>query len=129
MPYQITWESRGVFKKLSGYVSAEEYGHSVDVVQGDVRFDELRYIIVDATGITGDDFTDEILDEIACLKHVAHRSNTQCPVAFIVTSGRLARMITQATLSLRKMMAIAVVPDVGDARRWFHDLRHGSVHL
>lgn len=128
MPYQITWESRGVLKKLSGFVSAEEYGQSVDVVQSDARFDELRYIIVDATGITADDFTNEKLDEIACLKHVAHRSNTQCPVAFIVTSGRLARMILQATLSIRKMMTIAIVPEVEDARRWFRDLRRGSIY-
>ncbi|SDI28085.1 hypothetical protein [Propionivibrio dicarboxylicus] len=128
MSYEITWESRGVFKKLSGYVSADEYGQSVDVVQTDARFDELRYIIVDATGITGDDFTGEKLDEIACLKHVAHRSNTQCPVAYIVTSGRLARMIMQATLSIRKLMTIAIFPSVEDARHWFLALRHGTAH-
>lgn len=126
MPYQITWESRGVFKKLSGFVSADEYDQSVDVVQTDARFDELRYIIVDATGITEDDFTEDKLNEIACLKHVAHRSNTQCPVAYVVTSGRLARMILQATLSIRKMMTIAIVPSVEDARNWFLDLRHGT---
>jgi len=128
MSYEITWESRGVFKKLSGFVSAEEYGQSVDVVQTDARFDELRYIIVDATGITDDDFTDEKLDELACLKHVAHRSNAQCPVAYIVTSGRLARMITQATLSIRQRVTIAIFPSVDDARGWFLALRHGAAY-
>lgn len=126
MSYEITWEPRGVFKKLSGFVSADEYGQSVDVVQTDARFDELRYIIVDATCITADDFTDEKLGEIACLKHVAHRSNTQCPVAYIVTSGRLARMIMQATLSIRRMMTIAIFASVDDARTWLLALRHGG---
>jgi hypothetical protein len=119
MPCQVTWEERGVYQRLFGFVSAREYSDSIQTIQSDARFDDLRHVIVNCSELTGDDFTDENLGEIAILGHVAHLSNVNCPVAFVVTSARLAELIRRNFVDeLQGIVEIAVVPSVREARDW-----------
>lgn len=47
MPFELTWEGRGVYKRFSGRVTYEEYARSQEMVLGDARTDDLHYIIND----------------------------------------------------------------------------------
>ena len=52
MAYEIIWEPEGVIRQFSGNVSAREFIQSVEQVQGDSRYDEMRYIINDFSAAT-----------------------------------------------------------------------------
>lgn len=47
MPFDLVWETRGVFRKYFGDFTAEEFLRSFRIVHGDERFDGLRYVIND----------------------------------------------------------------------------------
>ena len=47
MTCETIWENKGVLKRLSGHVSADEFVHSVEAIQADPRFDDIRYVIND----------------------------------------------------------------------------------
>ena len=129
MPCAVTWQTRGVQQRLFGYVTAREYAESVDAIQRDARFDDLRYIVVDCTGITGDDFDEDKLAEIATLGHVAHLSNVACPVAFVITAERIAALIRKLFVeALRDVMDIAVVATHEQAHAWFDSLAQPRPH-
>lgn len=52
MPYDLTWERHGVYKKFSGKVTAEEFMESSSIVYNDPRFDRLLYTINDFLDVT-----------------------------------------------------------------------------
>lgn len=125
MSCQVTWEERGAYQRLSGFVSAREYEQSIRSIQGDARFDDLRQVIVDCRDMTGDDFTEENLAEIAIVGHVAHLSNVNCPVAFVVAAPRLEALIRKLFVdTLRDVMDIAIFDTPEQARTWLDTLRH-----
>jgi hypothetical protein len=45
MAYEIVWEPEGVVSQFAENVSAREFIRSVEKVQGDSRFDDMRYVI------------------------------------------------------------------------------------
>jgi hypothetical protein len=125
MPCEVAWEERGVYQRLSGFVSAREYEQSIRSIQGDARFDDLRQVIVDCLDMTGDDFSEENLAEIAIVGHVAHLSNVNCPVAFVVTTPRLEALIGKLFVdALRDVMDIAILDSPEGAQAWLGALRH-----
>jgi hypothetical protein len=47
MPYQITWEDRGLVAKFTGPCSIKDVLHSYEAIGRDPRFDDLLYQIFD----------------------------------------------------------------------------------
>ena len=47
MPYEMTWEPRGVYKRFHGVVPFQEYMRSQERVLADPRADDIRYVIND----------------------------------------------------------------------------------
>jgi hypothetical protein len=45
MPYTLSWEPRGVYRKYFGDVSIAERAHSLERICADPRFDDLCYTI------------------------------------------------------------------------------------
>jgi hypothetical protein len=45
MPYTLSWEPRGVYRKYFGDVSIAERAHSLERICADPRFDDLFYTI------------------------------------------------------------------------------------
>lgn len=100
MPYELTWEPSGVYRRYFGVVTIAERGASFDAICGDWRFDSLRYTITDYLAVTQYDVTTAATAEIAAL-HVGP----------LITNPRI------------RMAAVAVRQDVIEAIREFMD--HG----
>ena len=51
MSYEILWETKGVVKRFFGHVTSNELFQAGVDLQGNVRFDQLKYVINDFLGI------------------------------------------------------------------------------
>jgi hypothetical protein len=67
MPFELTWEPRGIHRRYFGDVTIEERRRSFDLICGDVRFDRLRYAITNCLEATGYEVTGPATEEIAAM--------------------------------------------------------------
>ncbi len=119
MAYEIIWEPEGVIRQFSGSVSAREFMQSVDQVQGDSRYDEMRYIINDFSAATAAALSEEVLTELAVLYYGAYASNPNCRVVFVTTDTALAARVRKV-LQQGPLVSYSaeVFPSVDQARDW-----------
>jgi len=68
MPYAITWEPDGVYRRYVGRVTIDEPRRSFDEIGADPRFDDLRYTITDYLCVDDYEITSEGAWEIAALQ-------------------------------------------------------------
>lgn len=99
MAYELVWEPEGVVRQFSGSISAREFIRSVERVQGDPRFDDMRYVINDFSAATAQMLTEEVFTELAVLHYGAHTSNPNCRVVFVTTDMALVALIRKVLLN------------------------------
>lgn len=94
MPYEISWEPRGVRRHYHGVVTAGEFLESITRVQSDPRFDSIAYSILDTLDVTGTDVSD--FDVKAAVAHSmgALSSNPAVKVALVVSDPELMALAT-----------------------------------
>ena len=90
MAYEIIWEPEGVIRQFSESVSAREFMQSVERVQGDSRYDDMRYIINDFSSASASALGEEVFTELAVLHYGAYASNPNCRVVFVTADKTLA---------------------------------------
>ncbi|MFM2121232.1 MAG: hypothetical protein RL722_2700, partial [Pseudomonadota bacterium] len=81
MPYSLTWEARGVYRRYHGDVTIAERRLSFDDICGDPRFDRLRYAITDYREAERYELSDEATREIAALHVAPAITNPQMRIA------------------------------------------------
>lgn len=69
MPYELTWEPRGVLRRYVGDVTIAERQHSFDQICRDPRFDTLRYTITDYLDVATYEIEPTATEEIAA-RHI-----------------------------------------------------------
>jgi hypothetical protein len=89
MPYLTEWKDKGYYIKYSGRVSTDDVIQASVDIQGDPRFDNLRYIISDYLDIDileydADNFKEKISYH-AFINAAASRSNPQIKRAVVAT--------------------------------------------
>lgn len=84
MPYQLSWEPRGVYRRYFGDVSVAERHASLEAICGDARFDNLRYTITDYLDVGL--YEQSVVDtELVAAKHIGPSlSNPRILVAAVV---------------------------------------------
>lgn len=92
MPYTHTWESRGIVCRFWGHVTAAEVAESVDNIQGDFRFDALRYVLNDFSDCASVDMPRAKLEEIAAKDGAAARTNSGIRIAVVSDHPDVLRM-------------------------------------
>lgn len=116
MAFTLEWEERGVLKRFSGPVSFQEYARSQEMVLGDPRTDDLRYIINDLLGVESYSITTEQAEYLAAFNYGASRSNPGIRVAYVTTDGKIRFLIRlMSPLSSYEIRAFATV---AEARAW-----------
>ena len=85
MPYEILWEARGVVKRHHGFLSADELLAASREIQGDPRFDYLRYIINDFLEVEDHAVDTTAIEYFACLRIGAAQINRQVLSPFVAT--------------------------------------------
>ena len=115
MPYEIVWEPEGVHKSFTGFVSGRELTESATKVQGDPRFDEMRYLINDFSNIAGNDLSIDAFLDLAAANYGAHASNPNCRIVFVTTDPGLMKIIENTLMSSYQ---VEIKPTLLDARDW-----------
>ena len=119
MAYEIVWEPEGVVRQFSGTVSAREFINSVERVQGDPRYDDMRYVINDFSASTAQTFSDDTFTDLAVLHYGAYVSNPNCRVVFVTTDKVLVGMVRRILQSGSVISyQTEVFPTVAEARDW-----------
>ena len=121
MACEIVWEHRGVHKRLSGHVSAREFERSVETVQADPRFDEIRYVINDFSAVTGHGLDEQHLLELAAIQYGAQASNPQVRAVYVGLGGDpVLTQLLQSILigSQRSVYRVALFETLPQARDW-----------
>lgn len=116
MPYTITWEGRGFYKRFTGRVTYQEYARSQEQVLGDERIDEARYVINDMLAVEGYAITSDEAEYLAAFNRGSSYSNPRLRVAYVTTDIRAILLLRLAsTISSLELKAF---PTLEEARAW-----------
>ncbi len=119
MPCEILWEHRGVYKRLSGHVAASEFQRSVEAIQADPRFDEIRYVINDFSAVSSHELDAQHLLELAAIQYGAQASNPQVKAVYVGADPELARNLRSILIdSQRSVYRVALFDSLPQARDW-----------
>ena len=119
MPYTTAWEPHGVCSRFSGFVTAEEYVRSAEVICGDPRFEDLRFVIKDLAGVQDHSIHLDALEPIAAIRYGARFTNPNIRLIFITSDPKLVPFAYPSPDSfLRGLYDTRAFPDMASARRW-----------
>ena len=113
------WEDKGLYRQFTNHVTGEEVLNINLTIQGDSRFDEIKYVINDFTQITTFDFSDMDIKLLAVTDNAAAKSNPNINIALILT---LEPLLEWANLYCEYMKdapyTCAIFDNVIDAEKW-----------
>lgn len=121
MPYQVKWETRGVYTRYYGIATGADMLGNIEDVCRDERFDRHRYHILDFSDATEFNATEkELLVNSGVLVGAAFM-NHQVMVAAVVT-----RENVRATLERIHALGVSpyeakIFPTVAEARKWIEE--------
>ena len=118
MPYQLTWEPRGVYRRYFGHVSADERHASLEEICGDARFDNLRYSITDYLDVGDYEQSGEDTALVAA-KHIGPSlSNPRILIAAVALRADIVEAIEQFIALGMTDLPYRVFPSGDAARLW-----------
>ncbi len=93
MPYEITWEMRGVYRRYFGRLTDQEFVQAVREVEGSPRFYDIRYAILDFLDMEEFVIDDpSFIDVTAALNAAAAQDNPNIKVAVVAVSPVVLRL-------------------------------------
>lgn len=118
MGYELIWEPRGVLKRFFGQVTDSDISGSVARVNGDRRFDMLRYVINDFLDGTGHQVPLDAVEEIAAIDDAASISNPHIRVALVAATPDFIELANQYAGSTLKIYPTRIFSSLDEARIW-----------
>lgn len=119
MPCEIVWEHKGVHQRLSGHLSTGELQDSVETVQADPRFDEIRYVINDFSAVTGHELDEQQLLELSAIQYGAQASNPRVWVVYVGADPELTRRLRSIQIDASQpAYRVALFDALPQARDW-----------
>ncbi len=116
MPFEITREKRGAYKKFSGFVTNGEFFQSVFENQSDPDYDRMAYTINDFLEVTGYGVGTKDVERVAIFGLGAEYINARIKVA-IVTLDPQIRVLVRSFTDLTHY-ELEFFTSVADARIW-----------
>ncbi|MCM2308516.1 MAG: STAS/SEC14 domain-containing protein [Sulfuritalea sp.] len=116
MTYQITWEERGVYKRFWGFVSFQEYSRTQELVLGDARADDIRYIINDLLDVEGYTVTTDQAEYLAAFNRGSSFSNPRIRIAYVTHDPKLVWLMKAAAVF--SAYSLKDFPTLEAAREW-----------
>lgn len=95
MPFELTWEHGGVYRRYFGRVTIDERRRSFDAICADPRFDDLQYTITDYLEVERYEITRDATAEIAALHIAPLLTNPNIVIAAVVVDERIIAAIHQ----------------------------------
>lgn len=89
-------------------------------VDGDFRFDNLRFVINDLLNCTDFSVSSPIIDELAAIASAAYQSNPEIKIAFVVTAQELIDLAKHYAESPLNFYPTRIFSTQEEARQWLN---------
>jgi hypothetical protein len=118
MPYSLTWEQRGVYRRYFGDVTIRERLESFEVICASPRFDDIRYSITDYLDVEHYEASDSATREIAALHIGPLLTNPRVVIAAVAVKPEIVASI-EAFIALNfTSQPYRIFTMLKDARNW-----------
>jgi hypothetical protein len=121
MGFKLIWHDRGVTKQYFGILTGDDILDSVQQVEADERFDDLRYTINDFTGIDDvllESFSPDLVDMVAAIDKAAYKANPNIRIPIVTTHADVERMAKQYAESDLNVYPTKIVSTLDAAYAW-----------
>lgn len=118
MGFEIVWEARGACKRFFGHVSDDELMDAVADIEGDARFDELRYVINDFLQVDSFGVTEETVLAISAIDAAAALSNPHIKIAVVATDSQIQTLAELYAASPWNAYPTEIFSTIEAARAW-----------
>ena len=125
MPYQANWEERGVYLRFYGDTTDQEVAGSSRKGQGDPRFEQIRYVILDFRDCSSVQLTKGVLEELAATDMAASRTNPNIKIAVIAKQPDALEMVSSYLSTGIEAYPLRVFQAQDQARAWAQEKRSG----
>lgn len=119
MPYDLKWESEGVFWHYYGDVTGEEIIEASALIYGDSRFDDLKYKLVDFLDVDNISINQDELALVAYQHRAAELSNQIIKTA-IVTNTNSERAKQFAAFFEDSRWEVKIFENRDEANTWLN---------
>ena len=118
MPYDITWETKGLFKRFYGFATVNEFKESVTLVHEDTRFASISYSINDLLAVDGLSTQELCFGDIISSEITSHLKNLNLRTAIVTKDTALIKYLGEYAKVPGAFIAFKIFPDLESARLW-----------
>lgn len=93
MSYTIDWQDSIAYKRFQGHVSGDEYCKSTHEIQGDRRFDTLRFIINDYSAVKSHSVVYHDVELVAAHCLGAYKTNPNITVVVVTQAPDIIALV------------------------------------
>jgi hypothetical protein len=122
MPYALTWEPRGVYRRYFGHVTIAERRESLERICADRRFDRLRYSITESLDAQSYEVSDADTLETAAMHIGPLRTNPDIVMAAVAVDARIVAAVRQFISLQFTAQPYRLFATVADARSWIAEM-------
>lgn len=123
MPFDLSWELGGVYRRYFGQVTVVERQRSFDLICGDPRFDALTFTITDYLDVDGYEISTASTEEIAAWHIGPLQTNPNIVIAAVVDDPRIIKAIEHFIALQFTTQEYRIFPTVAEARTWIADTK------
>lgn len=121
MAVEILWETRGAYKRFHDHVTDRELIDSVLEIEGDPRFDSMRYTINDFLGVTSFSVLEQTVRIVSAIDGAAALTNPDIRIAIVATDAQIKALAELYATSPLTAYPTRIFPHVAAARDWLAD--------
>jgi predicted RNA-binding protein with PIN domain len=118
MPYTVTWESNGFYKKFTGVVTGAELLASVIDVASDRRFKNSRYEVSDYLSADYTEFSQDTLNEVRAVRIGSFQTNPRIQVAIVTLDPQIQQRIFSTIATRMTLHPTQLFSTVDEANVW-----------
>lgn len=123
MPFGLEWETRGLLITYSGALPAREILQCHERIASDLRFDGLRFAIVDTHAVTSLMLTRADLEEIDAFLRGPAITNSNIRIVFVATDPSVLQVLEAYAGIADRSYRFAVCTSVAAARAMLSDTK------
>jgi len=117
--YENIWEENGVYRKYYGELTWGSVIDAVEEVEGDARFDHIRYVLNDYFAVTSVNLSDYDLKKIAAIDSVASTYNKNIKIAQVTTRQDVIDVVSTYADRLKEdSYKTGIFSSLSEARKW-----------
>ncbi len=118
MPFELIWEPKGLHKRFYGSVSTPEFLESIHSLQGDSRFDSVRYSLNDFSDVRDFDISLQDVKQFAAYGAGAYFTNSNIKIAVVTDNPRIIELVKHYGSLPFSKYPLQIFPDIEGARAW-----------